>query len=354
MGRKLNFDGTSKDVRSRNLDVGNRTVSIDPKIDIESMGELGLPSYAYKLLPIARIADEYVEGDRAMRKPIVIPKGKIVSLLTDQTEVEDGISEPEASGDIPVYEDQSGAIVQKSIDDSYWGYGESIQSLLVPANGGNQSTHEYTSLDDEFGAWTSSSDDDLIITPNFPAGIVYHDVYLDIRGAKLNYELQDAVGVAHKGFIDIPFIDTSLGLPFGSDDSIGDPGNDIYDALYRKYAFFYFDGDASEGISGSLVKSDRYGNYVVESADATSAARSGQTVGKLLSTDSRFPKSLQDEIHSYPGLKTPNAETKGLPTDLYMFVKEALEAAGADATAGDILDAVQNGNFGYARIELDV
>ncbi len=358
MARKLNLDGSSPHIPQRKLDVGKRTVSIDPRLEIGAMGTLGLPSYAYKLLPIVRIADEYVEGDRAMEKPVVIVKGTIVSLLTDQTTVDDyGMVEPDASGVVPYTKSEiDGDVRETSIDSGYWGYQSSVISLLVPANGGDESSHEYTSLDDEFGAWTESTDSDLVLGANLPAGVVYHDVYMDIRGAELNYELQDVVGVAHEGFMDIPFVDTEKVSNFGDDENIGtDPANKGYDAVYKKYAFYAFDSNANEGKSGQFLKSDRFGRFVNEYDNGSLATdRTVQTVGRILATDSRFPKSLEDEIQTYPGLKTPSSQTKGLPTDLYLFVEDVLKATDQNYAPSDVLNAVQSGAFGYARIKLDV
>lgn len=356
MVKKLQFNGTTRDIPAKSLDVGNRTITIDaPRIEVDEYGTLGVPSYAYKYLPLCKIDDRYNSGDRAMERPVVLVKGTIVSFLTDQTVVSDGMVNPAASGEIPQYESVStGAIVKASIDNDYFGYDDSVNALLVPANGGAQSSLAYSSLDDEFGAWTTSADGDLVLAANIPAGVVYNDVYMDIRGAHLNYELQDVSGVAARGFITLPFVDMDQVSDFGDSANVGAGTNKGYDAVYKKYAFYSFDGSNNEAVSGTLVKSDLFGRFVFQSS-AANANRNVQTVGKVVTTDSRFPKELTDEIRTYPGLMVPNVKTAGLPTDLYLFVKDVLTATeGSAPTKDDIKDAVRDGAFGYVRVKLDV
>ena len=352
----LNFDGGSQQVPVKEINVGERLVTIDPRIEIENMGVLGAPSYAYKLLPVQRVTDEYVSGDIAEQKPIVLAKGTIVSLLSAQTNVESGIPGPSASGDIPVYESvATGSIVQQSIDSGAFGYDESVTSLLVPANGGSASTHAYSALDDSYGPWTASTDSSLVLAANIASGIVYQDVYLDIRGANLNYEVQDAVDIAHKGFLWVPFCDTSKFTDgyFGLSSGVGGGTNLGYDAVYRKYAFHYFASASNEGVSGAFLKSDLFGRFVTESASA-SANRTIQTVGRIVTTDSRFPKELTEDIQNYPGIETMSNQTAGVPTDLFVFVRDILTANSLNVGKNYIRDRIRNGEFGYTRVELDV
>ncbi len=90
----------------------------------------------------------------------------------------------------------------------------------------------------------------------------------------------------------------------------------------------------------------------VESASVT-YSKSVQTVGRLLTTDSRFPKELSKTIQHYPGVNTlMGVKTAGLPTDLYIFAKETLQAAGLPYAAANCLHAVQDGWFGFARIQI--
>lgn len=371
MSRKLKFTGSSRYIPYKALDVGDRLVSIDPRIEIEEIGTLGLPCYAYKYLPLAKIRREYDSGDRGVNRPVTMVAGTIVSLLTDQTVVLDsteaeevlGVAVPSGEAELPVYEHAvTGAVIRQSIDESPYGYDDSVVSLVVPANGGQESVIDYTDLDDEYGAWTGSGDGALTLAANIPAGIVYNDVFMDIRGSYLNYELdQDAVGVARAGYVTIPFVDIDQVSNFADTrtsgyvayDGLNNAENRGYKAVYRKYAFLYFDGNAGEGVSGVPVKSDLYGRFIPQDADANFAP-TVQTIGKILATDSRFPKELVDEVRHYPQMKTlPGIKNKGIPTDLYMFVKDSLEAATETAAdASDIIEAIQSGAFGYVRIHL--
>lgn len=357
MVKKLNFNETSRGIPVQSLDVGDRNIVIDaPNIEITEKGTLGVPAYAYKKLPICKIDKRFDSGQRPLEKPVVLVKGTIVSLLTDQTVVTDGMVNPAASGEIPQYESViTGSIVNASIDDDYFGYDQSVNALLVPANGGEQSELAYSELDNEYGAWTKSTDADLELAANIPAGIVYNDVYMDIRGAALNYELQGVSGIAREGYITLPYVDTDQVANFGDADNVGtSPANDGYDAVYKKYAFYAFDGSANEAVSGALVQSDKFGRFVFQ-ANAIDASANVQTVGKVLTTTSRFPRELTDEIQAFPGHTLPSRQTKGLPTDLYLFVKDVLTATEASVpTADEIADAVKNGKFGYVRILFDV
>ena len=365
MARTLNFDGTSRRIPVKSLDVGDRLVTIAPRIEVDQMETLGLPHYGYKNLPISRIATEFVNKERAQEKPIVLVKGTIVSLLTDQTVVTDGMVNPAASGTIPGYAEvgtdslPTGSIVDYSIDDSYFGYDDDVVSLLVPANGGAQSTLSYTALDTSLNPYKSEGDSDLTLAANLPAGIVYHDVYLDERGAHLNYELQDAVGVACAGMIWLPCVDidkvnnniASGGKAFGNAAGIANATTNAgYNAVYKKVAFAAFDSNSNEGVSGAYLKSDLFGRFVYEGV----AAPTSQTVGKVVATDSRYPKEIMDEIRTYPGLQTPNVKTAGIPTDLYVFVKDVMTAVDSTPSATDIRDAIRSGAFGYMRIKLSV
>jgi hypothetical protein len=374
MAKKLIFDGTSRDIPLKSLDVGDRYVSIDPRIEVENMGALGVPAYAYKNLPILRMTTEYMQGDKAIEKPVVLAKGTIVSLLTSQTVLldatptaagavsdDEGMVSPTASGTIPQYVKVSDGTIQTvNIDDSYYGYPEEVAALLVPANGGAEATYSYTALDTTNNPFHDLGDTDLSVGANIPVGIVMHDVYLDIRGAYLNLDYQDAVGVAHKGFITVPYADTDL-----VDNSIATGGAtwavEGYAAIWKKFQHLAFDGSQapSGGLSGALVVSDSNGRFVPAAAAASvTQALTAQTVGKILVTDCRFPKELLEERRNYPGssstLLTPGSNTAGIPSDLYVFVRDVMTAVDTAPSKTDVKEAIRSGAFGYVRIQLSL
>lgn len=355
MSEQLNFNGSRRDVPLRSIDVGDRQVILDT-LPVSNLVTLDIAAYPYKYLPVMWIDKRGVEtrGDYAP-SGIVLNKGTIVSLLTNQTSINYGIPAPSSSGTIPVYVDETtGNVVYQPVDDKYFGYQESIFSLLVPANGGANSTLPYSALDDEDEAgWTKSTDSDLVLTANKPVGIVIQNVYQDIRGAYINYETGDVYTIANKGIVHIPYVDTSKIANFGNDSNVAAPAGTIYESIWKKYTFIYFDSSASEGAAGTLVKSDMYGKFVCQDASA-SAAKTVQTVGSLKSTDSRFPKDLTAMIQNYPGISLRGSGTAGLPEDLYNFGKAVLTAGGSNPDKKDILAAVQEGAIGIAVINIDL
>jgi len=355
MAKRLTFDGTRRNMPVQDLSVGDRNVFLNsPRIEIEDMGTLGVPVLPYKYLPVQRITTEYVSGDRAYEKPVVIPNGKVVSMLTNMTILDSGdgdMTAPTASGTLPMYEHAvSGSIISGYIDTEYYGYDEDIYALIVPCNGGVDTLNaavasaDYSTLTlpaQTTVPWLPTTAT-LAIAATNPAGVVYNEVYADLRGSALTYELQDAVGVAHKGFITVPYVQI---------DQLDDNGSLVYAALSAKYQYLPI-ADTAAGKPGTLIQSDNFGNFVLQRTTPTVFTQS--TVGKLISTDSRFPKELSEEIRAYPygNPNIPNVRTAGVPADLYYFVQEALKADSKAYAKDDVKAAIRSGAFGYARIQL--
>lgn len=325
------------------------------KLQVTDMEYSGVFAYPYKYLPVMTVTSEKPSemGTTFGKEGIVMPKGTIVSLLTNQTSIASGIPDPASSGTIPWFKDQldSGNLVVSPIDDRYFGYEDSVTALLVPANGGVASEIPYSSLDDDIGLWSKSSDENLQLSANIPIGIVIKPVYQDIRGANLNYQTHDAEVPIIGGRLDVPYVDTSK-VSFGSPADVLTDTDSGYYRLWRKWQFLYFNGSSNEGRSGVLLKSDKYGKFICENASVT-ASKTAQTVGRILTTDSRYPKELTNMIQHYPGVDTMmGVKTAGIPTDLYLFAKDVLAAAGAAYTAKDISEAVRAGVFGMVRIQI--
>lgn len=330
----------------------NRTIG---EIDVSESNYPALPCYPHKYLPVNVIDNVSDEG-------IVLVKGTIVSLITNQTQLlsasPSGMPVPTTSGTVPTGDDASTATVgdwiTENIDDSFFGYEQSIISLLVPANGGTAAEVRYSTLDDTIGAYTASTLPAMYIGANMPAGIVYQDVYQDIRGLNLNYQMHDTVGIACRGFITVPFVDTNQ-ITFGSSADTQTATLDTascYYSTYRKYAFFYFDGSNNGGSSGQVLKSDLLGKFVPEGT-STSTAITAQSVGLLKACDSRFPKDLVGTVQTYPGSQVTGTDTGGVPSMLYHFAKDVLTVSlGSTPTNAQILDAIQHGKLGLARIAL--
>lgn len=359
MGSKqLNFNDKIRRIPQKQLGADALSQGlIMVKLQVIDMEYSGVFGYPYKYLPVMSVTSEKPSemGTTFGKEGIVLPKGTIVSLLTNQTTVatyESAIPPITGSGTIPQFKDQldNGNLVLTSIDDTYFGYEDSVTALLVPANGGAQSTFKYTALDDDIGLWSKTGDANLVLSANIPIGIVVEPVYQDIRGAYLNYQTHDAVSPIIGGRIDVPYVDTHK-VDFGEPADVNAGTDSGYYRLWRKWQFFYFDSSTDEGRSGVPVKSDLYGKFVTESPTVTTN-KTVQTVGRLLTTDSRYPKELSATIQNYPGTQLMGVNTGGIPTDLYIFAKETLEAASLPYAKADIVHAVQDGAFGFAKIQI--
>lgn len=331
----------------------NRTIG---EIEVSEGVNPHVPCYPYKYLPA-------MLQDQASDEAVVLVKGTIVSLLTNQTQLIDpnhpgsGMAIPQSSGTIRVTDDATTAAVDwivANIDDDFFGYDQSVIALLVPANGGSASEIPYSSLDTTVNTFNTSSDTPLQLGANMPVGVVYQDVYQDIRGFNLNYQMHDVYGYATRGFINVPFVDTNRVSTFGSSADVQSATVDTtskYYTIWRKYAFLYFSSANNGGSAGQLLKADLLGKFVPQGTGSSTSA-TVQTVGRLHACDSRFPKDLVATVQTYPGSKTTGTDTAGLPSMLFHFAEAALEADGTARTASDVLARVRAGDFGLARIGL--
>lgn len=351
-----------------------------------SQGErLSEPLYPYKCLPVMFIDVETADG-------VVIPKGNIVSLLTNQTNTKytaSGIPPIQASGTIPGFDDattSSTTITTFNIDDSYFGYEDSVAGLMVPANGGTTARIPYSADDATVGTFTASGlmvstamgadpvYNYCTINANAPVGVAQYDVFQDIRGKYLNYQMWDIWGVLCDYYIEVPYVDISEFSSFASGYVANDSDSYItnlstttcagYIATWKKYQFFYFNGaDNVAGVAGQILKSDMYGKFIPEhifTAGATPAAsiiqpRTAQTIGKLVLTDSRFPKDMLETVDTYPGSRMPGTETGGLPSILFEFFRDAYYGIYSSyPTIEQAVSTVQSGSIGLARIQLEI
>ena len=168
----------------------------------------------------------------------------------------------------------------------------------------------------------------------------------------MNYQTHDAYSSVIEGRLWYPFVDTSKITGFGSDANVLSPANKGYESVWRTWSFLYFASGSAEGKSGALLKSDKYGKLKVETADAANGNVSIQTVGRLITTDCRWPKDLSGAIQNYPGMRLLGTNTAGVPTDLYLFAYDVLKGVGAEYTKEAILHRIQEGAFGYARVQI--
>jgi len=129
---------------------------------------------AFPLLPFKHLPESF--QDINTEDWVVIPKGRIVSAIT--------------SNDAPE------GVIGDGTD--YYGVAKGIMGLMVPANGGTARTV------------TSPSDAaDYVMPANKPIGVSEHDVYQDIRGENLNYDMRNKnYGVLSRQLIKLPAVDT--------------------------------------------------------------------------------------------------------------------------------------------------
>jgi hypothetical protein len=192
-----------------------------------------------------------------------------------------------------------------------------------------------------------------------------YDIYQDIRGLKLNYAMWDKWGVVSDYFVTVPFVreggggvtyDTGLSLEATADDGTGT--NTLRDFTYMTIP------SGSYGRTGCTIKADARGNYVTQDpfdaiadiAGSTAAANpTVQTVGRLVTLDTRFPKDLLNYVDTYEGSQMAGTETGGLPYWLFLFAYRYLTAtATTTASIYNIINAVKDGRFGMARIQLHI
>lgn len=258
---------------------------------------------------------------------IIYPKGTIVSVVTCNT--------PSAEGD---------GIMPSGID-KFPKYDRSINAAIVPANGGVDAeyTYEYPNLD------LKASDEatTLTIKANKPYGILAETVFQNVEGDFLNYDRQPYISTIKNGRVWVPFVNVSKVDSFGTFDT---RTTTAYGEVYKDYQFVMITDDTD---SGSLLKADKFGKFMIES-DAVNANVTVQTVAKIMQLDCRFPKALDAMKQSYPGMLLKGTITQGIPDELFIFVARILKKVGAPYTKEAVLAAILNGSFGMAKIDLYV
>ncbi len=308
----------------------------------------------YRYLPVT-------QKDITTEDYVVIPKGRILSALSvfDLTPA-GGIKGVNDSGVLYGFEDQvAGTTGSYSQDSSYFGYDEYITNLLVPANGGTDTTLQYTALDVAAGSYkadgTAAAAGDTFTNPaNAPIGVAYHDWYQDIRGKWLNYRMwPDGGHVLTDWYVEVPFVKASGTFARGlAGDSVAT--RNAFSAVSNVHSYLTINDTTEELKSGTFVKSDALGNWMPEAIASAqlSQGKTVQTVGKVIGIDTRYPKSGLEDVQTYPGSRMPGTQTAGLPSFLFEFVVATEIAKGNTPTIESVLASVQAGNYGVARIQV--
>jgi hypothetical protein len=284
---------------------------------------------AFPLQPFSELAAKF--QDTNTQDWVVIPKGRAVSAITPN----DG--------------------AHFATDDDFYGVGRGVLALMVPSSGG------YV-WEAAVGGFTQSAD-------HAPIGVVEHDVYQDIRGDNLNYDMRNKNwGVMARQLIKLPAVDLdewdtqTLGEfvvaesplpPVAAEAGAG------YVACEKKFSFLSYNG-GSEGQSGMAISADYYGN--MQSMKAAQLAQGNQKIGYLMGIDYRFPKDLLDTVQNpyepEGAYRVAGTGTKGVPQFLYDFAYEALNGASYDFGANDPATKIKAlcdaGVFGEAWIQINV
>jgi hypothetical protein len=132
---------------------------------------------AFPLMPYSHLPKSF--DDISTQDSVVIPKGRIVSAITQNGGVS-GVADALGDGS------------------TYYSVGKGIMGLMVPCNGAVDR------------AVTSPVDAaSYTILANLPIGIAEHDVYQDINGDNLNYDMRNKNwGVLAQQLIKLPAVDT--------------------------------------------------------------------------------------------------------------------------------------------------
>jgi len=312
---------------------------------------------------------------------VVIPKGTIVSALTNVSKdpaVNDlsgvgRVGDPDLSGVVKLGLGVDGTMREAYVDNTYWGYEECVAGLLVPCNGGTASALPYSTDDASqtitvSGAFVTTTNVTagytIPLAANHPIGVVPQDVYQDVEGRWLNYALHSKgeTSIVHDHVIELPYVNLNRwgtgkleaallqGYTFTQNSVITASSVDLYSSVWKKHAFAYFT-DETTMQPGMFLKSDKYGKFVTFTNESSGES---QMVGKIIVTDTRFPKGALEYVDTYPGSQVPGTDTGGLPFLLFSFVYDLLVAAGAVASIHNVVKVVQGGGVGMITINLQV
>jgi hypothetical protein len=383
MANKVNFSvQTRRKVPTKQMPAKYQESPLRPNIEVSD----GVRPH-FPLIPLRYLDVKY--QDITTDRWVVIPKGRLVSAVTvantmylgqlDQTE-----TPPDTALSVP--------------EDSYFAYTTDVMGLMVPCNGGTARTITYDA--DDVAAEVADASpaagkalvavaDTYSLPANAPIGVAMYDVYQDIRGQYLNFEDYRNYGVLAEQLIKIPYVDfgelrgesaaynfvnytaaTNSGYRVSGAAALSATEDAGYIAAEKHYSFLYFDSaeDATAGLSGQLLRSDDFGNWIPEGvvggdpaggSVSLSSNRTGQTAGRLVGLDNRYPKDLLDTVEqswrTLGGFRPEGTPTNGMPANLFDFADKALSASGVAYTndkVKHIQAMLEAGVFGYAIIQL--
>jgi len=213
---RINFKGQAQKQRRLKRSPSKYKESAGrPNISMSPGVAPAYPAVPYKYLPVNF-------QDVNTQDWVVMPKGRLASMVLSTNTAWDADWQTGNMGGIKDDAGNFGAITVG--DDSYYGVSKNIKGLLVPCNGGNKVTYDYGADDaltvpsaDSPGSMVAASGDSFDLGANAPVGAMEHDVYQDIRGANLNYDMRNKNwGVLAQQFIKIPCIDVGAWNSFSA------------------------------------------------------------------------------------------------------------------------------------------
>lgn len=372
----FDFNKSYKKKKLRNAPDSTRKQKLGPLVEVGDGHRPAGGYYPYKHLPV-------LEKDDSTHDYRVIPKGRIVSLILEPqylSKYASGfpVSPSGYNGehDLDTYNhlNASGGespftLGGDTLDadlDSYFGIWKHAAGLLVPANNGIDITYGYSAMDEEAGTINengkiATSDGEMDIDANIPIGIAHNPIFQDKRGFYLNWENWDYYGILADHYIEVPYIDTNADEfrnfePPTSSVNVTDDSPDYW-RLQKGHTFLTIDsedGGIGSVQSGNLIQPDVCGNYDIVST-ALDESIDAQTVGKLINVQYRFPQDYLDEVDVYPGsMAGGGTETGGLPWHLFYFAHDVCLINDDSTKIDDIVDVVESGKIGLARIQLHV
>jgi hypothetical protein len=338
-----------------------------------------VPFLPFRWLPALQYVDK-VTGP--MREGYVMLKGTIVSSINILQSQSVAISGGTVEGNQTpwdnaqqwvLFTNHDGTTTPITLENSYYGYGPDIHSLLVPANGGEAQTVTMTTNDTSMGRLRPDGTlmevgDSLTLSANVPIGCIMDDAGVDYRGQWLNYhpEAKILFNVYKQGAVDYPYLDTTAyaanyALAGGTHDF-----EDIKPTLDKLYRYFY--APTASMLNGSKIVPDEVGNPTVyveptftgsvpptvaeiqTGLDAHTWAQS-QIVGSLDGVNPKQPHSLNDLHDTMLGSGMTGTDTGGVEAELFWFVHAVLTlGANVSPTIANIKSAIRKGHFGFATI----
>jgi hypothetical protein len=396
----LNFTGTGTYLNIDQKQMADilRTTQVRWGFEISDGDRPADPIISHKAAPTVRV----IKDQSLMRRPIAIPIGSIISGVPIMSNLFYQSSLMNSAGltsgwyaPVPVSGDatangmnagyvangigHNGSALQSPIEDSIEGYGK-LNLAAVLANGGTTVSDPYHAYDiaDSSGAYFDetprldvlgnavTTNSRFVRPANVPIGVVTEDIYVDDQGKFLNFTsntMQKFRSFVTDWYVEVPYVvqeyDSNLATPSNSNWSTGGSpkaGYNAINALGMPVLFVPTLANLIQGIGG-MVKSDITGKYLLDMTSFPNTPTTAQHIARLTAVDNKFPKDLTELIMVVKDTGVGGTDTFGLPFRLFLLANTILKnlvSPVASPTYAQILDLVQSGYIGVARLNLHV